>query len=161
MSVRRTFESIGKSHTILESPRTIARRSHRRFRNSPNISSNTDSQRRYVERDVNIHYKTPVCFEYKAAVPELELAEQQARYMRRLYADERHRKYLQELQDQTDRRHADYYAGSQSKSPVALNRYDDYGAGTAVAPTNGMRETFTPPRIITRALYNFQGLTPR
>lgn len=102
-------------------------------------------------------------------MPELELAEQQAKYMRKLYADERHRKYLQELQDQSNRRHADYYTTGSPKSPaVALDRYDDFGGGgggggasSSVAGRNGVRETFTPPRIITRALYNFQGLTPR
>lgn len=101
---------------------------------------------------MNIHYKTPVRFEYKEPVAELELAQRQSEHMRKLYHEERRRKYLQELQDQSNRRHADYFTPSQ-KSPIALNRYDDFGGDVLATPT--------PPRIIARALYNFQGLTAR
>lgn len=73
--------------------------------------------------------------------------------MKKLYQEERRRKYLQELQDMSNRRHADYFTPSQ-KSPIALNRYDDFGADLSpVSPT--------PARIIARALYNFQGQSAR
>lgn len=113
-----------------------------------------ESPRRYVETDVNIHYKTPVRFEYKDPVPEAELAYRQAEHMKKLYQEERRRKYLQELQDMSNRRHADYFTPSQ-KSPISLNRYDDFGADLSpTSPNSGSRT-------IARALYNFQGQTAR
>lgn len=112
-----------------------------------------ESPRRYVESDVNIHYKTPVRFEYKDPVPDAELAFRQAEQMKKLYQEERRRKYLQELEDMSNRRHADYFTPSQ-KSPISLNRYDDFDADLSpVSPQSA--------RIIARALYNFQGQTAR
>lgn len=115
----------------------------------------TESPRRYVETDVNIHYKTPIRFEYKDPVPEAELAYRQAEHMKKLYHEERRRKYLQELQDMSNRRHADYFTPSQ-KSPIALNRYDDFGADMSPISPNS-----AGGRTIARALYNFQGQTAR
>lgn len=115
------------------------------------FKSNTESPRRYVESDVNIHYKTPIRYEFKEPVPEIEHAYRQSEHMKQLYAEERHRKYLQELQDISNRRHADYFTPTQ-KSPISLNRYDNLSPSPAAQSL---------PRIIARALYNFQGLTAR
>lgn len=73
--------------------------------------------------------------------------------MKKLYQEERRRKYLQELQDLSNRRHTDNFTPSQ-KSPISLNRYDDFGYEYAPNSTN-----YT--RTIARALFNFQGQTAR
>ncbi|XP_037049283.1 sorbin and SH3 domain-containing protein 1 isoform X6 [Bradysia coprophila] len=111
------------------------------------------SPHRYVESDVNIHYKTPVRFEYKDPMSESELAYRQAEQMKKLYQEERRRKYLLEMQDMSNRRHTDNFTPSQ-KSPIALNRYDDFGPDAS--PKSPLL-----PRTVARALYNFQGQTAR
>ncbi|XP_073813355.1 cbl-associated protein isoform X34 [Musca autumnalis] len=68
--------------------------------------------------------------------------------MQKLYQEERRRKYLQELQDMNSRRHTDNFTPSQ-KSPIPLNRYDDFPAD--LAPKN-LNQT----KSVARALYNFQ-----
>jgi sorbin and SH3 domain-containing protein 1 len=74
--------------------------------------------------------------------------------MKKVYQEERRRKYLQELQDMNNRRHTDNFTPSQ-KSPISLNRYDDFPADLACkSPVN-------LPNIIARAMYSFQGQTPR
>lgn len=88
-------------------------------------------------------------------MPEAELAYRQAEQMKKLYQEERRRKYLQELQDMSNRRHADYYTPAQ-KSPISLTRYDDFGDDVDAPPT-----VQSQPRIIARALYNFQGQSAR
>ncbi|XP_053689650.1 sorbin and SH3 domain-containing protein 1 isoform X2 [Sabethes cyaneus] len=113
-----------------------------------------ESPRRYIESDVNIHYKTPIRYEYKEAIPDDELAYRQAEHMRRVYQEERRRKYMHELEDLQSRRHTDVFAPSQ-KSPIPLNRYDDFDADLSPKPINVL------PRTIARALYNFQGQTAR
>lgn len=55
----------------------------------------TESPRKYVENEVTIHYKTPVRQEIKEAVSEEELAKRQAEAMKKIYEEERRRKYLQ------------------------------------------------------------------
>jgi sorbin and SH3 domain containing protein 1 len=113
-----------------------------------------DSQKRYVENDVNIHYKVPIRYEYKQAIPEDELARQQAEHMKKVYQEERRRKYLQELQDMNSRRHTDNFIPSQ-KSPIALNRYDDFGfEPTPKSPVN-------LPGTVGKALFSFQGHSAR
>ncbi|XP_015039720.2 sorbin and SH3 domain-containing protein 1 isoform X26 [Drosophila miranda] len=69
--------------------------------------------------------------------------------MQKLYHEERRRKYLQELQDMNSRRHTDNFTPSQ-KSPIALNRYDDF-------PTDVTLKSLVGPKTVARALYNFQG----
>ncbi|XP_055624328.1 uncharacterized protein LOC129767448 isoform X4 [Toxorhynchites rutilus septentrionalis] len=113
-----------------------------------------ESPRRYIESDVNIHYKTPIRYEYKEAIPDEELAYRQAEHMRRVYQEERRRKYMHELEDLQNRRHTDNFPPSQ-KSPIPLNRYDDFDADLSPKSTN------TLPRTIARALYNFQGQSAR
>ncbi|CAD0197420.1 unnamed protein product [Chrysodeixis includens] len=54
------------------------------------------SPRRYVESDVNIHYRCPVRHDPLPLVPERELARQQAEHMKRLYREQKRNKYLQE-----------------------------------------------------------------
>ncbi|KAL9701136.1 hypothetical protein quinque_004577 [Culex quinquefasciatus] len=112
------------------------------------------SPRRYIESDVNIHYKTPIRYEYKEAIPDDELAYRQAEHMRRVYQEERRRKYMHELEDLQNRRHTDNFVPAQ-KSPIPVNRYEDFDADLAPKPNNVL------PRTIARALYNFQGQTAR
>ncbi|XP_030557611.1 sorbin and SH3 domain-containing protein 1 isoform X6 [Drosophila novamexicana] len=103
--------------------------------------------------DVNIHFKTPIRHEYKQNISEEELAIRQAEHMQKLYQEERRRKYLQELQDMNSRRHTDNFTPSQ-KSPIALNRYDDF-------PTDVTLKSLVGPKTVARALYNFQGQTSK
>nr|CAH7761686.1 unnamed protein product [Callosobruchus chinensis] len=84
-----------------------------------------ESPRKYVENEVTIHYRTPVRQEVKGYLSEDELAQRHACTARRVYDEERRKKYLQELQDMNSRRHTDNFTPSQ-KSPISLNRYDDF-----------------------------------
>ncbi|XP_039483700.1 uncharacterized protein LOC120446604 isoform X16 [Drosophila santomea] len=102
-------------------------------------------------RDVNIHFKTPIRHEQRQNLSEEELAIRQADHMQKLYHEERRRKYLQELQDMNSRRHTDNFTPSQ-KSPIALNRYDDF-------PTDVTLKSLVGPKTVARALFNFQGQT--
>lgn len=104
---------------------------------------------------MNIHYKVPIRYEYKQPIPDDELAHQQAEHMKKVYQEERRRKYLQELQDMSNRRHTDNFTPSQ-KSPIALNRYDDFGLDlpTSKSPVN-------LPGTVAKALYSFQGQSAR
>ncbi|XP_026736958.1 uncharacterized protein LOC113500407 isoform X3 [Trichoplusia ni] len=101
-----------------------------------------ESPRRYVESDVNIHYRCPVRHDPLPLVPERELARQQAEHMKRLYREQKRNKYLQELQDMQNRRHQDNFTPSQ-KNILPLNRYDE------------------AEKVIARALYTFNGQTQR
>ncbi|XP_052749288.1 uncharacterized protein LOC113515622 isoform X3 [Galleria mellonella] len=118
-----------------------------------------ESPRRYVESDVNIHYRCPVRHDPLPLVPERELARQQAEHMKRLYREQKRNKYLQdndiqpldidafdasikELQDMQNRRHQDNFTPSQ-KNILPLNRYDE------------------AEKIVARALYAFNGQTSR
>lgn len=71
------------------------------FTSDENISllhdpfSSIESPRRYVESDVNIHYRCPVRHDPLPLVPERELARQQAEHMKRLYREQKRNKYLQ------------------------------------------------------------------
>lgn len=116
------------------------------------FSDFSESPRRYVESDVNIHYKTPVRYEIKDPISDAELFHRQEQ-IKKLYQEERRRKYLQELQDLNNRRHTDNFTPSQ-KSPISLNRYDDFGSDYAPKSSNFSR-------VVARALYNFQGQTAR
>jgi hypothetical protein len=73
------------------------------------VWSLAESPHRYVESEVTIHYRSPVRSEAKEALSEEELARRQAEAMRRIYQEERRRKYLQELQDMHSRRHTDNF----------------------------------------------------
>lgn len=67
-----------------------------------------DSPHKYTESEVTLQYRRPVRSEIKEDQwSEEELANKQAEAMRRIYQEERRRKYLQELQDMSNRRHAD------------------------------------------------------
>lgn len=109
---------------------------------SPAPPRTESPSRRYVESDVNIHYRCPVRHDPLPLVPERELARQQAEHMKRLYREQRRNKYLQELQDMQNRRHQDNFMPSQ-KTIVPLNRYDE------------------AEKIIAKALYTFNGQTAR
>lgn len=62
---------------------------------SDKLLVHTESPRRYVESDVNIHYRCPVRHDPLPLVPERELARQQAEHMKRLYREQKRNKYLQ------------------------------------------------------------------
>ncbi|XP_061377443.1 sorbin and SH3 domain-containing protein 1 isoform X10 [Danaus plexippus] len=128
-------------------------------RASQSCSDSESPNRRYIESDVNIHYRCPVRHDPLPLVPERELARQQADHMKRLYREQRRNKYLQEnsihpldieafdasikeLQDMQNRRHQDNFMPSQ-KTIVPLNRYDE------------------AERIVAKALYTFNGQTSR
>ncbi|XP_037907674.1 uncharacterized protein LOC119649465 isoform X18 [Hermetia illucens] len=119
-----------------------------------------ESPRRYVEGDVNIHYKSPIRYEFKDAIPEEELARKQAESMKKLYQEERRRKYLQELEDMNNRRHTDNFIPSQ-KSPIPLNRYDDFPTDVSPKSPASASSSSNFSRTIARALYNFQGQSAR
>ena len=111
-----------------------------------------------MENDVTIHYKTPIRQEVKDTISEEELSRRQAEHMKRVYEEERRRKYLQELQDMNSRRHTDNFIPSQ-KSPIPLNRYDDFL--TEGSPKIKPRPRSPEHRLIARALYNFVGQSAR
>ncbi|VVD03010.1 unnamed protein product [Leptidea sinapis] len=68
------------------------------IREEDNIDASVESpNRRYVESDVNIHYRIPVRHDPLPLVPERELARQQAEHMKRLYREQKRNKYLQIL----------------------------------------------------------------
>ncbi|KRT85070.1 SH3 domain-containing protein, partial [Oryctes borbonicus] len=132
--------------------------------NMRNNNSNSQSPRKYVENEVTIHYRTPVRQEIKEALSEDELQRRQAEHMKKIYQEERRRKYLQvshsldELQDMNSRRHADNFIPSQ-KSPIPLNRYDDFLDD--YSPKLKPRPRSPEPRLVAKALYNFVGQTAR
>lgn len=103
---------------------------------------------------MNIHYKTPVRYEIKDPISDAELIHRQEQ-AKKLYQEERRRKYLQELQDLNNRRHTDNFTPSQ-KSPISLHRYDDFGTIYDYATKSS-----NYPKTVARALYNFQGQTSR
>ncbi|KAJ8672551.1 hypothetical protein QAD02_003810 [Eretmocerus hayati] len=117
-----------------------------------------ESPRRYVEGEVTIHYRSPVRTEAKEALSEEELARRSAENMRRVYQEERRRKYLQELHDIDSRRHTDNFIPSQ-KSPIPLNRYDDFVDDLSYRSRS--QEQTPEPRLVARALYNFVGQSLR
>ncbi|XP_031368625.1 uncharacterized protein LOC102672218 isoform X8 [Apis dorsata] len=117
-----------------------------------------ESPRRYVEGEVTIHYRSPVRTEAKEPLSEEELARRSAENMRRVYQEERRRKYLQELHDIDSRRHTDNFIPSQ-KSPIPLNRYDDFVDD--LSHRSRSQEQTPEPRLVARALYNFIGQSCR
>ncbi|XP_034106246.1 sorbin and SH3 domain-containing protein 1 isoform X24 [Drosophila albomicans] len=119
------------------------------YSSSSAVSHHTNGDQLDSGTDVNVHFKTPLRHEYKQNLSEEELAIRQAEHMQKLYQEERRRKYLQELQDMNSRRHTDNFTPSQ-KSPIALNRYDDF-------PTDVTLKSLVGPKTVARALYNFQG----
>ncbi|XP_066585007.1 uncharacterized protein [Prorops nasuta] len=120
--------------------------------------SRQESPRRYVEGEVTIHYRSPVRTEAKEPLSEEELARRSAENMRRVYQEERRRKYLQELHDIDSRRHTDNFIQSQ-KSPIPLNRYDDFVDD--LSHRSRSQEQTPEPRLVARALYNFVGQSSR
>ncbi|KAK9707815.1 Variant SH3 domain [Popillia japonica] len=131
-----------------------------------NTLQDAESPRKYVENEVTIHYRTPVRQEIKESLSEDELQRRQAEHMKKIYQEERRRKYLQELQDMNSRRHADNFIPSQ-KSPIPLNRtprheqstYDDIMDD--YSPKLKPRPRSPEPRLVAKALYNFVGQSAR
>lgn len=69
----------------------------------------TESPYKYESGEVNIHYRTPVRLEQKESIPEEELARRQEEHMKKVYENERRKKYLAELEDIERRRHTDNF----------------------------------------------------
>ncbi|OAD51899.1 Sorbin and SH3 domain-containing protein 1 [Eufriesea mexicana] len=136
-------------------PIPYSQSSDRRF---SSVSLGIESPRRYVEGEVTIHYRSPVRTEAKEPLSEEELARRSAENMRRVYQEERRRKYLQELHDIDSRRHTDNFIPSQ-KSPIPLNRYDDFVDD--LSHRSRSQEQTPEPRLVARALYNFIGQSSR
>ncbi|CAG0900909.1 unnamed protein product [Darwinula stevensoni] len=112
------------------------------------------SPHKYNEGQVNIHYRTPVRALEKEFIPEDELRRRQASQMRRLYEEERHRKFLQELQDQEMRRHQDFLSPTQKTQLIPLDRYDNLFDDSR--PRSRDRDRLTPDsKTIGRALHDF------
>lgn len=105
---------------------------------------------------MNIHYKTPIRYEFKGIIPEHELAEQQADAMRAIYEQERRRKQWQEVEDIQKRRHTDNFTASQ-KSPISVHRFDDFVGVEANQP----KLKIAPTLAKARALYDFTGQSSR
>ncbi|KAG0703358.1 hypothetical protein GWK47_024874 [Chionoecetes opilio] len=68
-----------------------------------------ESPYKYESGEVNIHYRTPIRIEQKESIPEEELARRQEEHMRKVYENERRKKYLAELEDIERRRHTDNF----------------------------------------------------
>ncbi|CAL4058682.1 unnamed protein product, partial [Meganyctiphanes norvegica] len=107
---------------------------------------------KYEHGEVNIHYRTPVRIEQKEVISEEELARRQEEHMKKVYEQERRKKYLAELEDIERRRHTDNFTPLQ-KSPIPLNRYDDdQGFGSSRTPE---------PKQVCKALFNFTAQNKR
>ncbi|KAL1459371.1 hypothetical protein WDU94_011358 [Cyamophila willieti] len=124
------------------------------------MSKSVKSPHKYVDSEVTLQYRRPVRNEIKELISEEELARRQAEAMRRIYQEERRRKYLQELHDISSRRHTDNFTPSQ-KSPIPLNRYDDYNYEDSSRPQSRTRDRTPEPKLVARALYNFVGQTSK
>lgn len=74
----------------------------------------TESPLKYAESEVTLQYRRPVRNEVKELLSEEELARRQAEAMRRIYQEERRRKYLAELHDISSRRHTDNFTWVQT-----------------------------------------------
>ncbi len=116
-------------------------------------------------------------------IDEEELRQMQAEHMRRVYEQERRRKYIQELEDIESRRHMDNFTWVAHnfikisarfceriflishrplmKSPIPLNRYDDFmddqpvPMGRSGSQNQPQRDRTPEPKIVARGLYNF------
>ena len=86
--------------------------------------------------------------------------------MRKFYEDIEQKKEQELLQDMQNRKHHDTLLPTQ-KSPIPLNRYEEFGGGDGNS-TSGMGPVITTPqstlnrstsshyKMVSRALYNFQ-----
>lgn len=72
-----------------------------------------------------------------------------------MYEEERQRKFLQEVEDLNSRRHTDFFTSSQ-KSPIPLNRYDNFVADLAPKSPRSFYVSGAA-----RALYDFNGENSR
>ncbi|CAN7992927.1 unnamed protein product, partial [Ixodes hexagonus] len=111
---------------------------------------------RYLESEVNIHYKTPVRTVEKEYIEEEELRRRQEAAMRKFYEDEFYKKQLQQQAEIEMRRHNDYFTPSQ-KSPIPLNRYENSFETSSPRPSNRTPE----PRTLAKVLYNFLAQSPK
>lgn len=79
----------------------------------------------------------------------------QDRHKQNMYQEERQRKFMQEIEDINARRHTDFFTSSQ-KSPIPLNRYDNFVADLAPRSPRSFYVSGAA-----RALYDFKGENPR
>ncbi|XP_045028954.1 serine/arginine repetitive matrix protein 2 isoform X5 [Daphnia magna] len=132
----------------------------------PARSSNpAGAAHRFAESEVTIHYRSPIrnlqqSGQQQTDIDEEELRQMQAEHMRRVYEQERRRKYIQELEDIESRRHMDNFTPLM-KSPIPLNRYDDFmddqpvPLGRPGSQNHQQRDRTPEPKIVARGLYNF------
>jgi sorbin and SH3 domain-containing protein 1 len=136
---------------------------------------------RYNEGEVNIHYKTPIRREEKEYIPEEELRRRQEDQvhlnkqtgdktktfnnnlflqMRKFYEEIEQKKEHELRLDMQNRKHHDTLLPTQ-KSPIPLNRYEDFSGGDSsqqvITPQSTLSKNInTHYKMVSRALYNFQ-----
>lgn len=110
---------------------------------------------RYLESQVNIHYRTPVRTEEKELVEEQELRRRQEAAMRKFYEEELHKKQQRQSAELEMRRHNDYLLPSQ-KSPIPLDRYEN-----SFEPTVSTTYRPSEPKTLAKVLYNFFAQSPK
>lgn len=119
-----------------------------------------DSKSRYAEGGVNLHgWRTPISLEEKEPIPEEELRLRQEEQMKKFYESIEHKKEMQQWQDSQARKHHDTLLPNQ-KSPVPLNRYEEFGAQAPVSPASTLSRNM-PYKMVAKALYNFQAQNNR
>lgn len=114
---------------------------------------------RYTEGEVNIHYKSPIRREEKECIPEEELRKRQEDQMKRFYQGIEQKKEIEHWQDTQNRKHHDTLLPGQ-KSPIPLDRYDDFGTKQIETPPSTLNKN-VQYKWIARALYNFQAQNHR
>ncbi|XP_059098282.1 titin homolog isoform X2 [Tigriopus californicus] len=120
----------------------------------------TDSRNKYSEGEVNIHFKSPVRHDQKPYVPEEELRRRQEKQMKEFYEGIEEKKQKQLQQDMMNRKHHDTLLPNQ-KSPVPLNRYEDFKGEPPRSPYSTLGKPSDNAKKVARALYNFQAQNSR
>eukprot|EP00094_Tigriopus_californicus_P010751 TCALIF_10369-PA protein Name:"Similar to Sorbs1 Sorbin and SH3 domain-containing protein 1 (Mus musculus)" AED:0.03 eAED:0.03 QI:291/1/1/1/0.71/0.86/15/536/1039 len=119
-----------------------------------------DSRNKYSEGEVNIHFKSPVRHDQKPYVPEEELRRRQEKQMKEFYEGIEEKKQKQLQQDMMNRKHHDTLLPNQ-KSPVPLNRYEDFKGEPPRSPYSTLGKPSDNAKKVARALYNFQAQNSR
>jgi hypothetical protein len=88
----------------------------------------TGAAHRFAESEVTIHYRSPIRnlqTPQQQDIDEEELRQRQAEHMRRVYEQERRRKYMVELEDLESRRHMDNFTYVTFARRIAVSNYND------------------------------------
>ncbi|KAG1665579.1 Sorbin and SH3 domain-containing protein 1 [Nymphon striatum] len=133
-----------------------------------NLSS-AESQHKFQEGQVNIHYNTPTRTLERDTENEIQTMKQLAAVniiMKNYYEEERRKHLLKEWADVEARKHNDYYTPLQN-SPIPYNRYDDIYEQSddyyrlSVSPTPPRLGYYIEDKTLSRALYDFTAQSPR